>query len=183
MGFDKAHDNLPDDIMTNFICPYCLGIPRDPVFLHCGHLICMKCGRDAIRIQGAENQTRDKGTWVPCPKCRSIYSSSSLDSRMAWESWARNVFNTITIDCTNGCGFMGPAIKTEIHEVYACKKRKIECPHQACKKVLTADEMCIHYKECSERLVYCSKCRLPVSIMEQNSHDCMARMQIALDGN
>ncbi|KAF0147639.1 MAG: hypothetical protein FD143_3037 [Ignavibacteria bacterium] len=168
--------------MTNFICPYCFGIPRDPVFLHCGHLICMKCGRDAIRIQGADNHTRDKGTWVPCPKCRAIYSANALDSRMAWDSWAKNVFNTINIDCSNECGFMGPPSKTDTHEVYHCKKRKLECPHFPCTKVFTAEEMCAHFDECTERQVYCKKCHLPIPFKEADSHDCITRMHKALDG-
>ena len=181
-GFDQPHEKLPDDIMTNFICPYCLGIPRDPIFLTCGHLICLKCGLDALRIQGAQNHTRDKGTWVPCPKCRCIFNAHSLDKVDVWNSWSSNVFNSSNVDCTNGCGFVGPSRKTERHEVYSCRKRKIECPHETCNQALTAEEMCDHFKLCSERQVYCSKCRLPVPNKELTSHDCIARMHKALDG-
>ena len=182
MGFDKTHDNLPDDIMTNFICPYCLGIPRDPIFLQCGHLICLKCGRDAIRIKGTENHTSDNGSLVACPKCRAIYNSSSLAKLTKWDAWSSIVFNSINIDCTNGCGFVGSARKTEQHEVYECIKRKIECPHDMCNKVCTAEDMAVHYKICCERQVYCKKCLLPVPFKELDSHDCVARLHKALEG-
>ncbi|XP_063069957.1 zinc-binding protein A33-like isoform X2 [Engraulis encrasicolus] len=58
---------------SDFSCPYCLDVFKDPVIMECSHSVCKACAEKYWETQGCQE----------CPVCRKRFSNSKLQSNIA----------------------------------------------------------------------------------------------------
>ncbi len=109
-------------------CPICLGLPRVPTSLKCGHIFCEPCIRQVIvssltALQGKAN----------CPTCRSGFKHTDILEFNKWPLVCRSVWKMMRVMCKNkGCEFVGSPEAVCEHEAETCEHRETACPATFC---------------------------------------------------
>ena len=85
------------------------------------------------------------------------------------------------LKCPFKCGYVGSSFEMDEHQVYVCPRRRLQCPNKDCEAILEAAVMeREHWPTCTKRRVHCTHCNLAVLASEEQTHDCLKRLQSAL---
>ena len=149
-------------------CPICLGLPRIPASLKCGHIFCEKCIRQVIvrsktALQGQAN----------CPNCRSVFKNTDILEYNKWPLVCRAVWKMLRIMCKNkGCEFVGSPEAVSEHEAETCDRRETSCPATFCSYRGVREETALHAATCRFLYIYCIGCGYPIKYLKREQHSC-----------
>ena len=168
-GFDTSlivgfNDKCP------FICTICKGFPRYPnELIKCGHVFCYDC------ISQVSSTIDENGHRIhkKCPNCRSVFKTHDIYPFELTSSALTNIYSSYEIHCPYLCGHVSSPKAMIEHETWTCKLRPVKCTSIACQMVLPDEQMETHLESCPKRFVYCTKCRLPM-IVNNNEHKCVS---------
>ena len=199
-GVDSEHiigSNYHD--AHDYFCPICLGLPRYPASLKCGHIGCEGCLRQLPIIPASSQTSLPIGVGV-CPQCRAHFTSSDIITYQSWPLPAKIPFKTIDIQCSNpvescddpacsikkckvdSCEFKGSMEQLVDHEKYECLNRFIDCPNPNCFRFGRAKDMTLHYQSCLSLRINCPTCGLPVLYSKKTFHNCIAALHRSIKG-
>ena len=182
-GFDESC--MRSGFASNyFMCSICEGFPRHPITLRkCGHLFCELCIKEQFDRNSKVAPPFMTLRNAPCPSCTNRFMLGDIKLFEDFDLWAQGVYKATILNCPYGCGFSGNAFDVDHHQVYQCRRRKVQCPNEGCGHVLPACDMeLIHFATCPNLRIHCHDCNLPVLVSEINSHNCVRRMHVAMDG-
>ena len=188
-NYRDAHD---------YFCPICLGLPRYPASLKCGHVGCEGCLRQLTIMPTTSQSILPIGAGM-CPQCRTTFTSSDIITYQNWPLPAKVPFKTIDIQCSNpiescddhacrkkckvsNCDFKGSMEQLVNHEKYECPNRFIDCPNPNCFRFGRAKDMPSHYQSCLSLRIHCPACGLPVRYSRKAFHNCIADLHKSIKG-
>ena len=185
-NFHDAHD---------YFCSICLGLPRYPASLKCGHIGCEVCLRQ-LTITPSTSQSILPIFTGACPLCRTTFTTSNIVTYQNWPLPAKLPFKNIDIQCHNPiegcddpsdrackkckvspCEFKGSMEKLVDHEKYECPNRFVDCPNPNCFRFGRAKDMTFHFQHCISLRINCPTCGLPVLYAKKNIHNCITDLQ------
>ena len=178
-GYDEPH--VEGGISGTWMCQICKGLPRHPVYLQsCGHMFCEACVGKHYETWARPNPHFHTIQTAACPACRNQYSLSDARPFEDMDKWVQRVIKERVVLCPFDCGFKGDIFEVDEHQMYACVRRRLRCPHEGCTHEAEAQFMQLHFTHCPMLHVYCPRCRLSVLATEKDTHDCVKRLKVAL---
>ena len=188
-GFDEEF--LMQELTSVWMCGICHCLPRRPVYIDgCPHLFCEACLMEHFRVSRDPNEPRDAQEeeeqryvvpLAPCPNCKRDFSKSEICPFEHMDPWVQRAFKERQVKCPFKCGFVGDMVEVDTHQVYTCPRRPLQCPHKDCDVVVEAAVLeRDHFPTCPKRRVHCAHCKLAVLASEEDTHDCVKRLQSAL---
>jgi len=141
-GFDDALVTPPPDNQIqhpryHFSCPVCYTFPRQPVQIHCTHLLCWDC---CAKIM----ETTHNGHVHLCPVCREPFTDfkhiefADLPVRLQYHMYR--------VRCPYNCGTEKNPEMMDIHQRRECRKRPVKCTVQGCTTVIPFKDMRAHLR-------------------------------------
>ena len=169
---------------NSFTCSICRGFPRRPAMLdNCGHLFCEPCIKTHFKMREQRGGPFDSVQTAPCPVCMGRFRIGEILTWCAWQKWSQLTYNAKVVKCPFCAIFCSTAFQVDKHQLYECPKRRIVCPVDGCMEEGPADKIeNQHFPNCTEKRVYCRKCRLQVRVASRDTHDCVTQLQFALRG-
>jgi len=154
-----------------FICPICLGLPRQPVFsTRCGHIGCYGClhalvTTKAPRLVDARHPE--------CPICRKKISIFDLVGPNSWPLLLKQCWKIQRLRCPNsGCSFTADPFAVFEHERTACSYRMFVCPGSRCGFEGKQADVEVHALACTKVFLHCQVCKFPMRFINRSTHDC-----------
>ena len=183
-GFEDTY--CVEKLTNVFTCYICKGYPRRPVFIdNHTHLFCEACLMEHFKYgkdpKDGDPEAQFRVQMAACPICRVKFSFSEMCAFEHMDAFTKAVLKERQVRCPFGCSFVGNSFEVDEHQVYACPRRRLQCPNKDCEEILEAAEMeREHWPTCPKRRVHCMHCKLPVLACEEESHDCVSRLQSAI---
>jgi len=183
----------------DYFCPICMGFPRFPASLKCGHVGCEECLRKMTILAPTTDFNLPIGA-AACPQCRTTFVTSDVLPYQCWPLPAKTVYRTIIIQCSfpsegcdglgegetkckrckvlEQCEFKGTMEQLVIHEMYECPNRFISCPSPNCHRYGRARDIAAdHFPICPSLRINCPTCGLPILYSKRSLHNCIADLQ------
>jgi len=183
----------------DYFCPICMGLPRFPASLKCGHVGCEDCLRRLTTIPPSTADSNLPIGAAACPQCRTTFTAYDILPYQHWPLPAKTIFKTIIIQCSfpnescdglredetkckrckvlEQCEFKGTMEQLVAHEMYECSNRFINCPNPGCFRFGRARDMAEHFPNCLLLRMNCPTCGLPVLYSKKSLHNCIADLQ------
>ena len=183
-GFDEPY--CLDKLTSVWECSVCEGFPRRPAYIDaCPHLFCEACLMEVFKEckepKDADPRSRHTVQLAPCPNCRRLFSIHQMCPFEHMDQFTQAVIKERQVKCPFHCGFQGNSFEVDEHQVYVCPRRLLQCPNKDCDVIVEAEIMeHVHFPNCTMRRVHCAQCKLSVLATEEESHDCVKRLQSAL---
>ena len=114
-----------NDTKLKQVCPYCLLVPRYPLFFKCTHLTCLPCLREYQRHIVILEKL------FPCPICKQSCSLNEIypyqvEKTKRPNSISIRMFKRVKFICSYaGCGRSYPLETIHHHEMFDCPHRSI----------------------------------------------------------
>lgn len=159
------------NLLSEFTCPLCSGVYKDPVLDQCGHVFCKKCLMKVVDITGTCPLTsmavsKDK-IFVMDFILRQIekqfmYCKNKREG-CTWENQCSQLQNHLDNECTkqlvtctnNKCGIQSHREDFEDH-LSNCSFKQIECP-SSCGKMVKRNSLQKHSEKCPNTVITCSQ--------------------------
>lgn len=176
-GFDENLLKTPFP-SNQLMCCICKCYPRSPCYIvNCGHFGCEYCLTRHF-TQMSREPAMNLPFVAPCPVCKENFRASDLVARELFNMFENLLFNSIEVKCPQGCGYVGNCYDLDVHEVYSCPLRKINCPNIGCNVEMAAKRLeQEHFPNCEHAHNYCNKCYLAVPASQLSQHDCIGALK------
>ena len=167
---------------NQLICCICMSYPRHQVHLPCGHTGCDFCIAKLYRENANYYDVRNHQT-AKCPNCANLFTPVDVVEFDQFDPWSIFFFNSIDVNCPQGCGAVGSAQEMDQHETLFCWLRPIKCPNLECDAVQPFYMMeGWHFSHCLFFHKNCLVCGIPTNTVQDEPHDCILKLRACLDG-
>ena len=173
-----------------WVCGACLGVPRMPASLECGHISCEVCLRQIVISHASYELPVGFGS---CPRCRFVFSLDKMTPFRALPGVTKIQWQAMKFRCApdmdpiemrnhkiQQCGFVGQFVDFLEHERTGCPNRIVYCPSAGCGVKAIMAEMVEHYATCDKAKVFCSTCGMAVLFRQLEHHNCLETLQRTL---
>ena len=93
-------------------------------------------------------------------------------------------YHLVKLNCPLGCSFIGDPLEMDEDETFDCEMREVVCPSPGCGLKMPYKKMKEdHIQSCPKVMIHCNTCLFPVKRARLESHNCVKRMAIAMQGN
>ena len=141
----------------------------------------MEHDRQIKLLEQAEEESQVPLQTAPCPCCKRRYYLRQICTFEHMDFFTQRVLKERLVKCPFKCAFVGNSFYVDEHQVYTCPRRLLRCPNADCNVTVEAEQMeKDHFPTCPLRRVHCVHCKLAVLASEEETHDCIKRLQSAL---
>ena len=162
ISFNQDNINVIDRELIQ-VCPVCLELPRFPLILSCGHVMCHIC---LVELFKQRSKRINKELCIKCPVCRTarvkLDKISSLTTALSMNTHNRvtSFYKESTIKCGNrGCKHSPlPLADVNQHEFFDCVNRCLNCPAKLCPFRGPAIVLEEHMLQCTFHTTICETC-------------------------
>lgn len=106
----------------DFVCPICELVMKNPNQCTNGHLFCLDCLHEWLRIR------------EECPTCKCLVTQNG-SGKPSQNLFARNVIGKLQCRCSLGCAWTGTLEELQSHIHNDCVEEIVLCPNVDCTSI------------------------------------------------